>query len=367
MQLQRRSASVGRRGARADDGDATAFPRRLRLAGLSRFAGRLVPVVLTTVGLSAATGCTLKSASQASCSSGACFTEHYFDAYRAPAEECSPVQSADRLDATLALALHWGGGANDGDVVDQASDLQRFFRPYGLTFETDRAAVDAQLAYAMRGSQQELDAALDKAGVPLDGTLTADQQRSANAALGAIIFADLRRFVTSHSEARTVNLVILDHLMSPELSAALFPGSSETIVGFTVSPALFNRVSASDPEYDLYGMTGLTVDFTPTVFIGRADVGDLAGSPDNVIAHEMGHALGLVHTTDAGNLMVPGQNRACEETLSAEQLTELRQTLGGAPLSPAKAAAAVDWLPRVMAAAVRSRQVRYADETLVRP
>jgi hypothetical protein len=309
-------------------------------------------------------GCSGQSGSDTACGTEACLTERYFDAHPDTWQACSPVSSAERLDSLLDMRLYWGGGAGDDRVIEQASRLQRFYRPYGLELRTSREAVDSLLRYAMSGSQDQLDAALEAAGIPTQGTLSADEQHRANRAVGGVIFAGLREFVLSRSPSSAVHLVVLEHVMAPELAAALWPSSSQTIIGFGISPRLFDAVSASDPQYDLYEMTGLSGNFAPAVFIGDADVGDLPGSPDNLVAHEVGHALGLAHTIESGNLMVPGQNRDCEESLSSAQLAEMRQALGGEQAAVSSSLATVaptgEWFPQLVAAAVRSRQVRHA-------
>jgi hypothetical protein len=309
----------------------------------------------------AMTGCSLERAPVPACATETCFTQFYFEALpAAPDAACSPVAQADRLDHSLALSLFWGGGADDMAVAVQGSRLQRFFRPYNLQFYTAHRASDSSLAYAMRGSRAQLDAALAVAGIPVDRPLTADEQHRASRAAGAIIFAELGDFVRSHSQAHTVNMVVLEHILAPELADYLFEGRGPTIVGFAVSPQLFAQVSTSDPQYDLWEMTGLSGDFTPALFIGDADVGALRGTPDNVIAHEMGHALGLPHSNVPGNLMTPGPTRSCDEELSPGQLAQIRHDVsGGAPdADVAWAVPAMDWIPTVAASVVRAWQVR---------
>jgi hypothetical protein len=314
---------------------------------------------LLSVGLIAA--CSAENTSPAACALEACFTEHYFGALTdAPDAACFPVATADRLDRSLEVALFWAVPADDETVVREASRLQRFFRPYGLELQTAHAASDAHLTYAMRGSGAELDAALSQAGIPVDRPLTSDEKHRANLAVGPIIFGDLREFVLGHARVHAINMVVLQHVAAPELIEYLFASPGPAIIGFGLSPALFGQANADDPEHDLWEMTGLRGDFTPVLFIGDADVGDLPGSADNLVAHEMGHALGLPHSTEPGNLMTPGQNRSCNEPLSPSQVEDIRRDLtgegGGAP---PPAPQAFDWLPRVVDSVVRARQKRH--------
>ena len=209
----------------------------------------------------------------------ATFTQHYFEGLASsPVAACAPVANGDLVGQSLDVSLFFGADAGDEGVVAEGSRLQRFFDPYGLQFRATGAATATTLRYAMNGTAAQLNAALDPLGLPLDGELTDEQWQQAGAAVGAVIFADLRDFVQAHVEERTVHFVVLEHVLAPELSEYLFGSDGPKIIGFTVSPTLFRRVDASDPEYSLWRMTGLSGDFTPTSFIGDADVGYLPGS-----------------------------------------------------------------------------------------
>lgn len=293
------------------------------------------------------------------CAGENCASLRYFggDPLPHPAP-CAAVLADQRIGDRLSVGLYFGGGASDNDVAEQGARLARFYRPYELSFETAEGASPAGLDYAMVGSEAELSRALEQADIPAQGDLTPDEQHRANVAVGAVVFAGLRHFIETHPAA-DANVVVLEHVMSPELELALFGSSNAMIVGFGISPLLFDRASADDPSQDLYEMTNLGDDFAPTLFIGRADFGALPGSPDNIVAHEMGHALGLPHSIEPYNLMTPGQNRDCNEPLSSSQVAQIRfgREASSTP-SDELAHTGPDSLPRIVESIVAIQRAR---------
>jgi hypothetical protein len=223
-------------------------------------------------------------------------------------------------------------------------------------------AAFTKLSYAMQGGADELEAALDPLALPTDRELSPDERHRANLAIGDVIFKDLREFVLQEAQAGAVNLVVLQHLVSPTLGQYLFGSDSPLIFGFGISPELLARADDGDPEHDVWEMTGLSADFAPVLLIGEADLAAYEGTTDNVVAHELGHCLGLPHSADAGNLMTPGQSSECDEPLSAEQVLLIRQRLLREQVSANSAAVGdaltLQWLPQLVAATLDAHRVR---------
>jgi hypothetical protein len=229
---------------------------------------------------------------------------------------------ADRKEITFFT----GGTAVDAAVRTQGQFLQRFYDPYELTFFTRQAALPTAIPYALNATNAQLSEISRKFGLTAGQQPTAAQQEAINKDVGDLIFADVRAFVRSQSNPprKGINVVILGQIASPDV-AAQFSGG--VIAGLGLSPTLFKSIAADDPSKNLFELIGLDEDFTPTLFVGHDDVARLAKSPDVIVAHELGHAMGLQHTKDPGDLMTQyAASRACLPGLTDKEIDVLKST-----------------------------------------
>lgn len=253
----------------------------------------------------------------------ACSTQHYFRGYperNQPA--CLSAGSTKTVNQNLLAALFHGGKLWDDRVVEQTHGVQRYWAGHELWFYADRPSERVPYTNAMVGSDAEFRAALSKAGIdPEASYLTPEQEAIANQAVGEVMFRPLREMIASHQAPGRVNIFILPEVVAPVLAKSI--SLQGEIAGIGVSPALFARIHADDPQFDLLTLMGLPPDFTPSLFVGSDTVRKYTNLPDNLVAHEMGHILGLVHQDVTGNLMTQGTPTDCRTTVTDQQIDGL--------------------------------------------
>lgn len=255
-----------------------------------------------------------------------CLTDHYFSGSAGPDNPACAgfTPTREKIGGRKEVAFFQGPGIADGDLVMEGRFLQGFYATYDLRFFTQGAAEGAGLEFALAGTQAEIDDAVRKAGVPAGAQPTPDQQKEVDRLVGDVLFGPLRDFVNGQSKPvkDRVDVVVLEHMASPDV-ANQFGGA--VLGGLGLSPLLFRKIAADDPSKNLFTLLALPDDFTPTLFVGHTDIVSLAKNPQGIVAHEMGHAMGLQHTKEGGNLMTQYQtSEACVPGLTDAQVEQLK-------------------------------------------
>lgn len=256
-----------------------------------------------------------------------CLSAHYFEGgTNGDTNEPCPgfIPGDQKISGRREVGLFMGIGVGDDDAIQEGRWLARFYQPYELTFFTRQPAKYCGFEFALSGTNAEFNDAARRAGVEPGVEPTPEQEAEVNRLVGEIMFREVRTFVQGESNPPKdrVNVVILAHIAGPDIASQL----NGVIGGLGLSPRLLRDIAEGDPNKNLFEILALPEEFTPTLLLGHDDIQRLAKNVDGIVAHEMGHALGLQHTQEGGNLMTQGQStKACRPGLTNEQITQLRE------------------------------------------
>lgn len=225
-----------------------------------------------------------------------------FDPGRGPGTPCLVAGSAPSS-FEVAVAIHRSPGIDDDALIAITASVAEIFSPYGVAFRSGGVTTET-IPPLIAGSDTAIRDTLAAIGVP------PDSPEGAALAL-AIVAAPLATFLTTHAvPARPeLVLVLVDRVAAPDSPARRLLGDVE---GLGLSPTAANTADGAA----LTAALGIGTDFTPVAIVATDGGIDGAGL---TAAHEIGHALGLDHTSDAGNLMTPGRP-SCVPGLTADQV-----------------------------------------------
>jgi hypothetical protein len=208
---------------------------------------------------------------------------------------CGEPASSGQVDAALALRVVVGDDVRAVDAAALTRGLRRYFLAYGLDFVLAAPPVwidDRPLLAGPAG-----------ASFPDD------------AAQAAALYGPLREVVGEVATPRRddeVVLVVMSDLLAPGSAAARVLTEVRGL-GFAPGPEAAEVLGFEE--------------FTPVALVAWGEVGRYPeGGRAAMVAHEVGHALGLAHVTDPDNLMAVRAFR-CVPFLDSSQTAQLRRVL----------------------------------------
>jgi hypothetical protein len=242
-----------------------------------------------------------------------------------PPLNCGPSAPA-QLNIRTELRVFRGRGVSDEQLRKFLGGLQRYYDHYGVRLFTRYAVINTPLTHAMVLDMRAVAQKLREQGIDLQNTSEVDP--ALLAAVGRAILFNVREFIEVYGKPRvnSINVLLLREMAGgspddPELKAL-----ARGVAGLGFSQELLLRFRSDDPAAQLYDWISPGVDFTPLAIVGTRLTEEVLDSPDVVMAHEVGHAYGLLHTLTSDNLMTQGKV-ACDLGLDSEQLERVRTSL----------------------------------------
>jgi hypothetical protein len=271
---------------------------------------------ITTLSLVLLLACTVGGSDEASEAMDLVAGQYFQGNGEFDAVGCPGAPAAVFIDGSVAAMLYRGAGVSHAELVGTTARIDRFFRPYRISFNALSAPTEVAEEAIIGSTIAELDAALAKADVEA-GTVEGHRMAA------DIVHRDLREFLQVHAlpSRQRINIVLLNDIARLDSVASAVVGE---IAGLAFSPSLVSAVRDADPI--LVDALGLEGDFTPTVFLSARRLRQMPDLEAAVtVAHDVAHALGLSHDPRAWNLMYEGL-QSCLPGLTADQVAELKES-----------------------------------------
>ncbi len=287
-----------------------------------------VPLAFAVAG--ASVGCSSKSEKKAVCDGAAdrsaCLTTHYLSGYTpVPFPLCKGASTA-KIDGTKHIEFLVGEGVDDLEVQTAGRRLQRYYEAYALKFKVQELPGSVAFKYVLSGTEEAMRKRASELGVDASKEPTTDAEAlTIERIVGEVLGKNIREVVKrgKTGDPNRIDIVVSDGVVDPAVQK-LVAGTS-VVLGMGLSPSLFRSVAADAASVNYFEIYDLPPDFTPVFFIGQDDVRRLTPLlGDSIMAHELGHAMGLLHVEEQSNLMYPSAGAVtCLPGLDDKQVAQL--------------------------------------------
>jgi Zn-dependent protease with chaperone function len=246
----------------------------------------------------------------------------------ADAKPCAGVARRE-LAGRVRLRLVLGAGVDEAEARGYATAAADYWRAWGLEVEIAPELATTSLQAALEAKDEDIAAAVralearpakERRGRPEDERM---------AAVATEVLRPLRGELTKLQLA-DLQIFVLPHVAAPESAAARFFTRLEAIT-------LTGRAASASTSSDvatLWGALGDAAGGGVIVLSSQALRQRRPDAVDTALAHELGHAFGLVHHRGRHNLMTPKRSALCVPELDDEQVRSMRESVGAAEPAP---------------------------------